>query len=191
MYSYHALLLAPCPPVPSGFQCVVLTKVWRQSDQEFVRLLNAIRFGDNNAAAHLARTCGRPLPEREGIKPTQVGSRAGRGGAPLHAQPAAHALVRAASSRLKYSSNPHRPMRNLCCHSFPPRALMTCVPSVLLQLFPRNADVDRVNSEELARLPGGSVVCEAQDEVQLAADAIQNPLTAAAQPQLSAGERAR
>jgi hypothetical protein len=40
-----------------------------------------------------------------------------------------------------------------------------------LQIFSRNADVDRVNAEELARLPGAPVQCEARDEVELLAEA--------------------
>ena len=56
-------------------QKVVLTQVFRQKDQEFVRLLNAIRFGNDSAAATVWRLCARALPEREGIKPTQVGTR--------------------------------------------------------------------------------------------------------------------
>ena len=51
---------------------MVLTRVWRQSDVHFAGVLNSIRFGDNAAAARLARDCSRPLPEREGIKPTQA-----------------------------------------------------------------------------------------------------------------------
>jgi hypothetical protein len=54
------------------WQCVVLTRVWRQADPEFVGRLNAIRFGDNAAAAELAERCARPLPETAGIKPTQA-----------------------------------------------------------------------------------------------------------------------
>ncbi|KAI3437869.1 hypothetical protein D9Q98_000315 [Chlorella vulgaris] len=88
-----------------NLECVLLTKIWRQADQEFVRLLNAIRFGDNAAAAELARRCSRALPDHGSIKPTQ--------------------------------------------------------------LFSRNADVDRVNADELARLPGTPAVCEALDEVTL------------------------
>ena len=73
-------LTPPTPPLP---QSVVLTRVWRQSDVQFAGVLNSIRFGDNAAAARLARDCSRPLPEREGIKPTQAswsGASCGCGG---------------------------------------------------------------------------------------------------------------
>ena len=41
--------------------------------QAFVSILNAVRFGDNAAAQRLYQQCRRPLAERDGIKPTQVG----------------------------------------------------------------------------------------------------------------------
>lgn len=41
--------------------------------QTFVGILNAVRFGDNSAAQRLFQLCRRPLAERDGIKPTQVG----------------------------------------------------------------------------------------------------------------------
>lgn len=45
---------------------------------------------------------------------------------------------------------------------------LTCLSALQLpQLFSRNADVDRVNADELARLPGTPAVCEALDEVTL------------------------
>ncbi|PRW56986.1 DNA helicase ATP-dependent [Chlorella sorokiniana] len=92
-----------------NLECRVLTKVWRQSDQTFVSILNAVRFGDNSAAQRLFQQCRRPLAERDGIKPTQ--------------------------------------------------------------LFSRNADVDRVNAQELAQLPGSPQLCQAQDTVEVAAPA--------------------
>lgn len=39
-------------------------------------------------------------------------------------------------------------------------------PPSAVQLFSRNADVDRVNAGELARLPGATVQCDALDEVR-------------------------
>ncbi|KAL4451826.1 hypothetical protein ABPG75_007488 [Micractinium tetrahymenae] len=98
-----------CPAWRScNLECVVLTKVWRQADTTFVSILNAVRFGNNAAAAQLFAQRRGPLAERDGIKPTQ--------------------------------------------------------------LYSRNADVDRVNAQELARLPGQAVTCMAQDDVMLAAD---------------------
>ncbi|KAK9815272.1 hypothetical protein WJX72_000940 [[Myrmecia] bisecta] len=85
-------------------QQVLLTKVWRQKEQKFVRILNAIRSGDGEAAiAELVRECSRPLPVVNGIKPTQ--------------------------------------------------------------LFSRNADVDRINAQELAQLNTAQVMLEAHDSV--------------------------
>lgn len=60
------------PPSITCPQCVVLTKVWRQADTNFVSILNAVRFGNNSAAAQLAAQRRGPLPEHNGIKPTQV-----------------------------------------------------------------------------------------------------------------------
>ncbi|PSC73766.1 DNA helicase ATP-dependent [Micractinium conductrix] len=97
-------------------QCVVLTKVWRQRDPYFLSVLNAVRFGDNAVAAALARECGAPLPEREGVKPTQ--------------------------------------------------------------LYSRNADVDRVNAEELARLPGSALDFGAKDDVILDPDNVMRGMSA-------------
>lgn len=49
-------------------------QVWRQSDAEFVSILNDIRHDHGGDALHkLVARCSRPLPNRgDGIKPTQV-----------------------------------------------------------------------------------------------------------------------
>ena len=55
---------------------VVLTKVFRQADEEFVAILNSIREGRGQAAiAALQRRCSRPLPAIDGIRPTELYSR--------------------------------------------------------------------------------------------------------------------
>ena len=60
----------------SNVQEIMLTKVFRQSDEEFVRILNDIREGRGQAAmAALQRRCLRPLPQVHGIKPTELYSR--------------------------------------------------------------------------------------------------------------------
>jgi hypothetical protein len=53
---------------------VQLTRVFRQSDADFVAHLQAIRQGRNVAAAMaaIAQRCSRPLPELSGIKPTEL-----------------------------------------------------------------------------------------------------------------------
>ena len=51
-------------------------QVWRQRNPEFVRMLNDIRTGKGKGAIQeLLRSCSRPLPEQNGIKPTQLFSR--------------------------------------------------------------------------------------------------------------------
>lgn len=59
--------------------CVELIDVYRQSDKEFVGLLNAIRSGTQEEAsvamATIGRRCSRPLEWDSGIKPTQVFSK--------------------------------------------------------------------------------------------------------------------
>lgn len=61
------------------FDTVLLTKVFRQSEAEFMALLDDIRDGDKAVAAsaieRLVRRCKRPLPANGGIKPTQIFSR--------------------------------------------------------------------------------------------------------------------
>ena len=60
----------------SGVAEVLLTKVFRQSDEDFVAILNDLREGRGQAAlAALQRRCGRPLPATHGIKPTELYSR--------------------------------------------------------------------------------------------------------------------
>ncbi|KAL3131052.1 hypothetical protein ABBQ38_15563 [Trebouxia sp. C0009 RCD-2024] len=55
---------------------VLLTKVWRQRNPEFVRMLNNIRTGNGKGAIQeLLQQCSRPLPEQNGVKPTQLFSR--------------------------------------------------------------------------------------------------------------------
>ena len=55
---------------------VVLTKVFRQSDEDFVTILNDLRQGrGERALAALQQQCARPLPEVHGIKPTELYSR--------------------------------------------------------------------------------------------------------------------
>jgi hypothetical protein len=71
------LFFPPASPTLCTEQKVVLTRVWRQRDPDFVRLLNGVRFGHGEAAMEIARRCARPLPELDGIKPTQA--RAGPG----------------------------------------------------------------------------------------------------------------
>lgn len=57
----------------------LLTRVFRQSDEEFATLLDAIRMGRDKEARRalrrLVRVCGRPLQERQGVRPTQIFSR--------------------------------------------------------------------------------------------------------------------
>lgn len=51
-------------------------QVWRQRNPEFVRMLNNIRSGNGKAAIQeLLQQCSRPLPEQNGVKPTQLFSR--------------------------------------------------------------------------------------------------------------------
>ena len=51
-------------------------QVWRQRNPEFVRMLNDIRTGNSKAAIQeLLQRCSRPLPEQNGVKPTQLFSR--------------------------------------------------------------------------------------------------------------------
>eukprot|EP00195_Chlamydomonas_chlamydogama_P005406 CAMPEP_0202891832 /NCGR_PEP_ID=MMETSP1392-20130828/1784_1 /ASSEMBLY_ACC=CAM_ASM_000868 /TAXON_ID=225041 /ORGANISM="Chlamydomonas chlamydogama, Strain SAG 11-48b" /LENGTH=735 /DNA_ID=CAMNT_0049575693 /DNA_START=1492 /DNA_END=3696 /DNA_ORIENTATION=+ len=60
-----------------GLHHMLLTKVFRQKDGDFVTLLDDIRYGRNVAAAleKLQRLCCRPLVLQDGIKPTQLYSR--------------------------------------------------------------------------------------------------------------------
>ncbi|KAA6419235.1 MAG: DNA repair and recombination PIF1 [Trebouxia sp. A1-2] len=65
---------------PAWTQCnlhqVLLTKVFRQRNPEFVRMLNDIRTGNGRTAIQqLLQLCTRPLPEQNGIKPTQLFSK--------------------------------------------------------------------------------------------------------------------
>lgn len=51
-------------------------QVWRQRNPEFVRMLNNIRTGNGKGAIQeLLQQCSRPLPEQNGVKPTQLFSR--------------------------------------------------------------------------------------------------------------------
>ena len=51
-------------------------QVWRQRNPKFVRMLNDIRTGNGKAAIQgLVQQCSRPLPEQNGVKPTQLFSR--------------------------------------------------------------------------------------------------------------------
>ena len=55
---------------------VILTKVFRQSDEEFVGILNDLREGrGQNALGALQRRCVRPLPCTDGIVPTELYAR--------------------------------------------------------------------------------------------------------------------
>lgn len=59
-----------------GMRTVVLTRVFRQEDDVFVKLLNDVREGraaaTNAAMRELVGRCARPLDVKSGIKPTQV-----------------------------------------------------------------------------------------------------------------------
>lgn len=60
------------------FRVVVLSRIFRQVDDTFTGLLNAIRHGGEAgraAMAALARRCARPLACEDGIQPTQIFSR--------------------------------------------------------------------------------------------------------------------
>lgn len=51
-------------------------QVFRQRNPEFVRMLNDIRTGNGRTAIQqLLQLCTRPLPEQNGIKPTQLFSK--------------------------------------------------------------------------------------------------------------------
>ena len=51
-------------------------QVFRQRNPEFVRMLNDIRTGNGKAAIQqLLQLCTRPLPEQNGVKPTQLFSK--------------------------------------------------------------------------------------------------------------------
>ena len=51
-------------------------QVFRQRNPEFVRMLNDIRTGNGRVAIQqLLQLCTRPLPEQNGVKPTQLFSR--------------------------------------------------------------------------------------------------------------------
>ena len=51
-------------------------QVFRQRNPEFVRMLNDIRTGNGRAAIQqLLQLCTRPLPEQNGVKPTQLFSK--------------------------------------------------------------------------------------------------------------------
>ena len=57
-------------------QEVILTKVFRQADEEFVGILNDLREGrGQNALSALQRRCMRPLPCTDGIIPTELYAR--------------------------------------------------------------------------------------------------------------------
>ncbi|KAF5843371.1 PIF1-like helicase-domain-containing protein [Dunaliella salina] len=90
-----------------NFEHVLLTKVFRQKDETFVRLLDDIRYGRNTRASieALIAKCKRPLAVTNGIKPTK--------------------------------------------------------------LFGRNADVDKVNKDELDNLAGHVSSFQAEDEVEV------------------------
>lgn len=54
-------------------QKFVLTEVFRQNDKKFVEVLNAIRHGKGEEAiSFLRENCMRPLPDDDGIKPTEL-----------------------------------------------------------------------------------------------------------------------
>ncbi|KAG2450005.1 hypothetical protein HYH02_000109 [Chlamydomonas schloesseri] len=59
-----------------GFTLVELTKVYRQEDEAFVDLLNAVRCGADAACTEakrkLIQQCATPLDESDGIKPTML-----------------------------------------------------------------------------------------------------------------------
>ena len=51
-------------------------QVFRQRNPEFVRMLNDIRTGNGRTAIQqLLQLCTRPLPEQNGVKPTQLFSK--------------------------------------------------------------------------------------------------------------------
>ena len=57
-------------------QEVILTKVFRQADEDFVAILNDLREGrGQNALSALQRRCVRPLPCTDGIIPTELYAR--------------------------------------------------------------------------------------------------------------------
>ena len=59
-----------------GMQEVILTKVFRQADEDFVAILNDLREGRGQTAlAALAQRCARPLPSVHGIQPTELYAR--------------------------------------------------------------------------------------------------------------------
>ncbi|KAK9826266.1 hypothetical protein WJX74_003930 [Apatococcus lobatus] len=91
-----------------NLQQILLTKVFRQSDQQFVSILDRLRQGGpqgQQAVQELSSVCQRPLQSASGVKPTQ--------------------------------------------------------------LFSRNADVDRVNTEELRALQGEAVDMPGKDDVAI------------------------
>mmetsp|Transcript_473 Transcript_473/g.1461 ORF Transcript_473/g.1461 Transcript_473/m.1461 type:complete len:490 (-) Transcript_473:264-1733(-) len=60
----------------SCMRSVLLTKVFRQKNPEFVNLLNEIRYGDGKMAIPaLLQKCKRPLPDMNGVRPTQLFSK--------------------------------------------------------------------------------------------------------------------
>ena len=61
----------------SKLEHVLLTRVYRQKDAEFLSLLDAVRAGrqGKKAIRRLVELCGRPLDVTSGIKPTQIFSR--------------------------------------------------------------------------------------------------------------------
>jgi ATP-dependent DNA helicase PIF1 len=91
----------------SKLEHVLLTRVYRQKDAEFLSLLDAVRDGRHGKKAirRLVELCGRPLDVTSGIKPTQI--------------------------------------------------------------FSRNKDVDDMNTQELAKLPGAKVAFGSKDDVVL------------------------
>ena len=58
------------------FNCTLLTHVFRQQDESFVRMLNDIRIGKGSRAlTTIVRECSRPLQTSTGVRPTLLYSR--------------------------------------------------------------------------------------------------------------------
>lgn len=119
--------------------------MWRQADPEFVRILNDVRAGRGSQALEaLVQRCMRPLPDRgDGIKPTQASARCALRAASMHS-------MRSVCWALACS-------RHDIAGSTASMDGADWLPPPYVQLFARNADVDRVNDAELSALPGTAV----------------------------------
>eukprot|EP00798_Chlamydomonas_sp_ICE-L_P021499 gene21499-28480_t len=125
---------------------VLLTKVFRQKDLEFVTLLDDIRYGRNPEAAihRLKQLCSRPLINNTGIKPTQL-----------------------FSMNRDVDNENIQELKNYirsACLAAP--VLLTVTDPTLAQLFSMNRDVDNVNIQELKKLPGEEITFVGSDDVK-------------------------